>query len=628
MKKFIGLCVLCFVFCVLCFVFCVLCFVFCCSFSLAQPGDAADHEHCRGGIRNVVVAHVEAVDRLAHISLGQVGRLLAALHRHHLVIAQHLGALGRRRLVEAVLEAGPVDALCDCLGSLEGGTLSPDSIVVVIVLLLACGGLGRSHAPPTAASGSRIGAHDGHLVGACAGGLHPLASHLLVEAAHRDVREGRRAASDHLAPKPQVVGHGLLAGVDDGLLALTIAAGTAQEALQVGVVLAADAVIEHADVGVVHGLGGVEHVLEEDEGVALWGDLKQCVDVVHLHGGRIVAHLRPLLGVPGDDVTARKGLREYCTCLGLLAVARADDVVEGRGKGLHHALQPSHCGCVGLAAHDQVLRGANAPSHGEGLHGLVLLAGLKADHACRNGAAGVAHDYALGRVCCTDGKKTHVALVPPLAGAEACHLRIDHARPVARGRGNVALVKDNQHIGQDATSSQRVECGDDLGQTTAVLDASAHAQGEAVPGLLQPRIVAHASDDEHAVGRDAEQPGVGEHEADEGRDDASLSCLHLCRQVDPCTLGLGHEEVEEALHGCKELGLVRVLRCLCLGGRPAELGDPGRRAKAGPGHLELCVGKCACEALSCHVACASCWWGTYSLYRRGHSFFSEELKGL
>ena len=237
--------------------------------------------------------------------------------------------------------------------------------------------------------------------------------------------------------------------------------------------------------------------------------LQELIDVVHLGRGRVVRGLGPGARVPGNHVAAREGLREHGARQALLAVAGAHDVVEGPCEALHHALQLSHRGCVGLAAHHQVLRGANAPSHREGLHGLVVLAGLKAHHARCDGAAGLAHHHPLGRVRCADGEKADVALIPPLARAEARHLCVDHARPVPRGGGNVALVKDDQHIGQDATSGQRVERGNDLGQATAVLHAGADPQGEAVLGLLQPRIVAHASDDEHAVGRDAQQPGVG-----------------------------------------------------------------------------------------------------------------------
>ena len=223
-------------------------------FYLADPRHAAEHEHCAGRVCNVLVPHIEAVHRLAHLGLGQVGRLLAALHCHHLVVAQHLGALGGGRLVKPVLEAGPVDPLRNCLCGLKGGELGPDSLVVVLVLLLARPWLGARHAAPATTCRRGIGAHHGHLGGAGARSLHPLASHLLVKAADGDVSERRRAASDHLAPKPQVVGHGLLAGVHDGLLALAVPARAAQEALQVGVVLATHAVVEHADVGVVHGL--------------------------------------------------------------------------------------------------------------------------------------------------------------------------------------------------------------------------------------------------------------------------------------------------------------------------------------------------------------------------------------
>jgi len=223
---------------------------------LAEPGHAANHED--GGVRicHVLVAHIEAVNCLAHVGLGQVGSLLAALHGHYLVVAQHLWSLGGRRLVKAVLEAWHVDALSLGPGRLEGVALVPDGLIVILVLLLARLWLGCRHAAPTAAGWRGIGAHNRHLVGAAthARVLNTLASHLLVKPADGDVRQRRRAARNDLAPEAKVVGDRLLTGEDDCLLALAVAAGAAKEALEVGVVLPAHAVIEHADVGVGHGL--------------------------------------------------------------------------------------------------------------------------------------------------------------------------------------------------------------------------------------------------------------------------------------------------------------------------------------------------------------------------------------
>jgi len=145
-----------------------------------------------------------------------------------------------------------------------------------------------------------------------------------------------------------------------------------------------------------------------------------------------------------------------------------------------------------------------------------------------------------------------------------------------------------------------VKSSNDLGQAAAVLHATAHPQGEALPGLLEPRVVAHARDDEHAVWRDTQQPGVGEHEADQGRDHASLACLHLCCQVNPRALDLCDEEIEKALHGRQDLGLVGIVRRLRLGHRPAKLGHPEGGGKACSRHLQISVRKRRSKALGCH----------------------------
>jgi len=177
--------------------------------------------------------------------------------------------------------------------------------------------------------------------------------------------------------------------------------------------------------------------------VALGHNLQEPVDVVHLDRRLLITDLWPLLRVPGNDVAARKGLREHCARLGLLAMAWADNVVEGPRKGHDHALELGHRGCVCLATDNQVLCGANAVSCRKGLHRLVVLAGLKADHARCDRAGAIAHYHALGRVRCANGEEAHVALIPPVAGAEACYLCIDHARPVPRRRGNMTLVQND-----------------------------------------------------------------------------------------------------------------------------------------------------------------------------------------
>ena len=125
-------------------------------------------------------------------------------------------------------------------------------------------------------------------------------------------------------------------------------------------------------------------------------------------------------------------------------------------------------------------------------------------------------------------------------------------------------------------------------------------------GLLDPGEVVHAREDEDALRRDADAAGVGEHEAHERRDDAGLARLHLGRQVEPGALGLGHEEVEEALERGEHLGREGVLGRLGLVGAPAELGLPGREAEAGRGDLEVGIGELGVEGVHLLLVAAGC----------------------
>ena len=105
--------------------------------------------------------------------------------------------------------------------------------------------------------------------------------HLAVQSAHRCVK-CQRLARLEVAPDFEVVLHGLHGGDYDGASALAVAAGTPQQALEVGGVLCRDTVVEGADVRVIERLGGVKHILQDDKGVTLRRSLEYVIDIQHI----------------------------------------------------------------------------------------------------------------------------------------------------------------------------------------------------------------------------------------------------------------------------------------------------------------------------------------------------------
>ncbi len=147
-----------------------------------------------------------------------------------------------------------------------------------------------------------------------------------------------------VAPAADVIRDRTLGCEDHGVAALALAARTAEEALEVGVVLHADTVEEDARVFVVETLGSVEHVLEEDDGVLFGGFLEEVVDVLaRVDGGRVGLRTRLGLGLSIADVLLDAALVEKALDLiergglsGLARGARAEEVLAWGGVEVLH----------------------------------------------------------------------------------------------------------------------------------------------------------------------------------------------------------------------------------------------------------------------------------------------------
>lgn len=429
------------------------------------------------------------------------------------------------------------------------------------------------------------------------------ASHLLVQrlGLHIVHRRGPRRGAQ-LAPALAVVLHGLARRVDDGARTLEIAARAADEALQRRVVLAAEAVPEHAYVLVLEGLGGVEHVLDDDERVDFWGRRQQLVDVFHRrHGRRVAICLGLTLGcsIPAAGRRVWESLLDHRLDSVDLANRRTDDVVEGLVRELcadrAHELGGGARGRDGT----EVLEIADAGRGQQLLDRLVVRSVVQTNDGCL-GQRSLADRQGLDGVGCGDGDDADVALLPQLWGAESDQRLVDVlVGLVAYGGGDVRLVDDDEDVGEVLRAGQSTEAFGDLHQALVVLDAVADSHGHTLARLQLPRVIVHAREHEDAVGEDTERCGIREDEADERSNHTSLARLHLCGEVHPAALDGGAEEVVEDLIGGELLGLVEHRYIpFNLNALPAELGLPEGGLVLG-GDVHLGVGDLAAEVAGC-----------------------------
>ena len=563
--------------------------------------------------------------RLARPAEEEDGRAVLVARVH----AAHQLAVGRRRQARAPALGGARDEGADLGGRLHLALLADGADILAVLavgraqlLILAADGaparveqlhrgelLNRHHALVVLGRGrcrrSRSGrawCHNGHRRedDLAAHLAHAHARHLLVDLRDGDALERGREArvSTELAPAADVVLDRLLARVHNGARALAVAAGAAEQRLQVRVVLVAHAVVEHADELVLERLGRVEHVLEHDEGVLLGRDLEHLVDVLNRleSRARVLATRRALRDLLLRVELEHIGLGEGRAQLGhdglLLAVARAHEVVARRVReGLGDAALELAHGLVAVEV-TVVLCEADARSRLQLLDALVRLRRLKADDLR---VLLLLDQQDLGGVRGADGQKADVVLLPLLAGAEQRDLSVHRARAVVDGGREVALVKDDEDIRELTAGGERAERHHHLGEAAAVVHIRAHALREAVARLLLPGVVAHARQNKDPVGADLELVGVAQHEADESSHDARLARLHLCREVDPGALHGLHEEGEKALRGGEHLRRVRLLCRERLVGVPPELGDPEHGLEGGSGNLERDIGEVAGE---------------------------------
>ena len=554
---------------------------------LHHPLDVMHTEHRRCSVVDVLVGHVAPARLLADLHLaraGHVGRLLAAaeaFHRLHLLLGRSARGGTDKKAIHTI-DAPRQTTVRTPPGHgviLASEPLAPLRLKVVFVDLVPLRGRCHGYSAPSATHGKSTIVRQPESV---ADGPH--ARHTAIQPCRLTRRNDERGPGRELAPEVEVVLHRHSGREDLGPRALPVAAGAAEEALQIRVILAAHAVIEHADERVIQRLGRIEHVLQQDEGGCVGLHAEDLVDVIHRLLRRAIAHrLRVAAAVPRDDAAPRVQCQEGSLHRCKLAGAGAEDVVElaiGAVLALDERQHPLHSRFI-----HEIKGLVDAAGGLESLNALVALARAEVHHVgvVADGAGSNDQRRIRGR----NGHETDVVLGPPLNGAQLA----DRLKQLPRGavvvvRGDMRLIKNDQNVAQlTRGGGLGKEALAQLREPTAMVDVLTQAPREALTGLLLPGVVAHARNHEHVIGFDADKRVVprGEDEADQRRDDTGLARLHLCSQVDPCLLCL--EEPGEDLKGRQVLGLERVLPRRGLvscppvnGGRP-EARQPCREAR-------------------------------------------------
>lgn len=345
-----------------------------------------------------------------------------------------------------------------------------------------------------------------------------------------------------IAPDRQVVLHRLHACEDDRPLALTVAAGAAEQTLKVGVVLSRTAVMEYTHVRIVHGLGRVEHVLQEDKGRNRRLHLQRRVDILSSRGDGAsflapssTAACRIALRIPLNDLAARRGGLQPALDVRSLRAGRAEDVVEGstliltvdhRDKVLDVLL-----GTQGEGLVDALLLK-------ELLDRLVLaLAGAELDQAREGLVTLLGHTDCNSRVGSADRHEADVVIRPGIRRTEI-HQSLEEnlRRSVVTPTGEMRLVQYDQYVFETTLTGRHTTQRSLYGaEATVVRDVVAHRLRKTLLSLLKPGVVAHAGNHKHAVRRNAHAATIlrVEHKTDKCRDDTRLTRLHLCSQMDP-----------------------------------------------------------------------------------------------
>lgn len=513
--------------------------------------------HDRRGVGQVAIRSVDRTPHTADLHLLPVHSCgeRPLLHLHEPLVAQRLSVPHEAEAgcvaAELLRERGPL------LRRLECGTLHPEATNsrgcrFGHSLLIR---FDRLHWRRHLALHAQVGRSTGFR----GGGLD--AVHALVErrVRNRDVKR-RTYSGAQLLPAPLVVGHRAQRGVDDRAGAFSVATRSAEQALENGDVLSADAVVQNADVRVVHRFGGVQHVLEDDERRRGGGLTQQIVD--------IRAGMRG--GVPRDDDGVREPLAQQGQDELLASCARTKEVVvrfpvevllDGASdlvKGTNRVLLPMTL-ALGLAWRTtdsarvelaELLHEAKPRGLLERGDRLVLGRCGEAYHRTRS-----VHRHHFRRVGGADGDDANVALRPLFQRTKP----FEHIVEVLVGAvvltgGDVALVEEEQQV---ARVGHRGESLTSRLQTVKVLAVGANGVREPRTSLLPPGVVAHAGHDENVLDG-AER--VGEDQANDGGEDAGLPRLHFRCEMDPDAL-LAVEEAEALKGGCalRRMGLLERL---------------------------------------------------------------------
>lgn len=388
-----------------------------------------------------------------------------------------------------------------------------------------------------------------------------------------------------VAPAVLVVGDRALRREDDGVAALALAARAAEKALEVSIVLHADAVEEDPGVFVVKALGSLEHVAKEDDCVLLGRLAEEIVDVVAGVDGRAIGlRARLRLGLRVADVILDAAIVEKTTDLlegrglsGLARGARTEEVLARRGvEAVHEVHELVHnLGVVEIANVLDLLQTALLL---ELLDGEVGGRHIEVDDLGADERASVVDVDEASGVRRADRQYADVVRDPEIGRAELLHGLEDAARAVVLGARDVRLVHHDEDVGELLVLlAEAAELRLDARETAVVLDGDLAAVGHALDGLLAPRVVAHPRDDEGTIEGELDGFLVFLDELKECVDDAGLACLHESGEVDP---GVGFALDKEGLEDlqCRELleredHLIPLIIAEVIVREDAELGD-------------------------------------------------------